>query len=139
MPMPDRVIEHIQKGGEIRAWNAQFERVIWREIMVKRYGAPEVQLRAVGVLRCRSCGHGAARALGQAADTLGVAQQKDDKGYRQMLQMSRPRKIEDDGTIVWWDVPAKLETLYAYCKQDVRTESSIVKSLRARSTCSTRR
>src|SRR3954471_12819188 len=33
-------------GLELHAWNAQFERVIWREVMTPRYGWPEQPLEA---------------------------------------------------------------------------------------------
>src|SRR4051812_47856764 len=38
------VESHILKGREVHAWNANFERTIWRNIMVPRYGWPEVPL-----------------------------------------------------------------------------------------------
>jgi DNA polymerase len=41
--LPDEIVQHVLTGGEMRGWNANgFERHIWREIMVKRYGAPPV-------------------------------------------------------------------------------------------------
>jgi DNA polymerase bacteriophage-type len=129
-PLPQRVVEHIEKGGEVRAWNAQFERIIWREIMVKRYGAPEIALEQWHDTAAEAAAMALPRALGQAAEATGVPAQKDDKGYRLMLQMAKPRKIHPDGRIEWWDVPEKVATLKAYCKQDVRTESAMVKVIR---------
>ena len=46
-----------------------------------------------------------------------------------MMQMSRPRAIEPDGTVVWWDDFDKQMQLAEYCKQDVRTEQALCKRL----------
>jgi DNA polymerase len=61
---------------------------------------------------------------------LGLEQGKDMKGHRVMLQLSKPRKTLADGTHEWWDDPAKLETLYAYCKQDVEVERACHQRMR---------
>lgn len=135
-----RIVAHILAGGEMRAWNAQFERTIWREIMVKRYGAPEIKMEQFVCSAAEAAAMSLPRALGNAAHVLGVEQQKDDKGYRLMLQMARPRKIADDGTPIWWDRALKpseepkiaqmIATLKSYCKQDVRSEKAVVPALR---------
>lgn len=132
--LPAEVHLHIINGGELRAWNAQFERVMWNEIMVKRYGAPKPELEQWMCSAAEAAAMALPRSLGQAAATLGIEQQKDDGGHRLMLQMCKPRRIDPDGTIVWWgDDPKdklKLVRLYSYCKQDVRTECAVVKRLR---------
>lgn len=128
--VPLAIWHHISNGGEIRAWNAAFERTIWREIMVKRYGAPAVRDEQFVCSAAEAAAMALPRALGQAAHVLGVKQEKDEEGYRLMLRMARPRKVNDDGSLVWWDVPERVERLEAYCKQDVRTERAIVKALR---------
>ncbi len=35
---------HIEQGGEMRAWNAQFERIMWRDCAMRLYGFPSVRL-----------------------------------------------------------------------------------------------
>ena len=69
--------------------------------------------------------------LDNCAKALSVGLAKDKTGYGLMLRMSRPRKIEDDGTVVWWDVASRKEILYAYCKQDVRVERKLAGKLRS--------
>jgi DNA polymerase bacteriophage-type len=128
--LPERITAHIEAGGELRAWNAQFERTIWREIMVKRYGAPAVRDEQWVCSAAEAAAMSLPRYLGGAAHVLGVEQQKDDKGYALMLRMARPRKVNTDGTYIWWDVPERKQILFDYCKQDVRTERSLVKALR---------
>jgi DNA polymerase bacteriophage-type len=129
-PLPCRVVEHILSGGEIRAWNAQFERLIWREIMVKRYNCPPVAPEQWVCSAAEAAAMALPRSLDQCALVCKVGLTKDLEGYEQMLRMSRPRKINDDGTIVWWDVEERKQRLYSYCKQDVRVERALVKALR---------
>jgi DNA polymerase len=129
--LPSRVVEHIQNGGEIRAWNAAFERIIWREIMVKRYGAPEIAMAQFVDTAAEAAAMSLPRALDQAAGVMGLSQKKDDKGYRLMLAMARPRKIDKDtGALTWWDVAERIERLGEYAKQDVRTERAVMKATR---------
>lgn len=128
--LPDRIIDHIAAGGTIRAWNAQFERVIWREIMVKRYGAPAIRDEQFVDTAADAAAMALPRALDMAAKVLGVAEKKDEDGYGLMMRMTRPRKVLPNGELVWWDVPDRLARLYEYCKQDVRVERAILKALR---------
>src|SRR3546814_6686560 len=67
--------------------------------------------------------------LENAAAAVGMENGKDVKGRATMLQLSRPRRIDPDGTIVWWDTPDRLERLYAYNIQDVEVERELDKRL----------
>lgn len=128
--LPERVARHIEAGGEIRAWNAQFERVIWQEIMVKRYGALSIQPDQFVDTAAEAAAMALPRSLDQCAAVLGIGEKKDQEGYGLMMRMTRPRKVLEDGTPIWWNVPERLERLYEYCKQDVRVERAIKKALR---------
>lgn len=125
---PADLIEHIRRGGELRAWNAAFERIIWRRFMVY-YGFPAVKNRQWTCTAAEAANMGLPRKLEEAAKALGLVQQKDMAGHRLMLQVSKPRRIEDDGTIVWWQDENKLERVYAYCQDDVRTEMAIAEQV----------
>ena len=124
-PIDEDLAHWAREAKPLRAWNAQFERVIWNEIMAGRYGWPET---TIGQWYCTAAD---ARAmslpgqLGQAADALGTDQQKDTQGANLMMRMSRPRKVHADGSLEWWDVPDRVQRLIDYCKQDVRTELEI--------------
>jgi DNA polymerase len=130
MMLPQRIKDHIAAGGEIRAWNAEFERIIWREIMVKRYGYPMPALEQFVCSAAEAAAMSLPRSLDQAARVLGVQQQKDSSGYELMMRMTRPRKVHADGRIEWWNVAERIQRLADYCKQDVRTERSAIKALR---------
>lgn len=130
-PPPPRLVEHVKAGGELRAWNAQFERILWQEVMVRRYHFPKTTLEQWYCTAAEAAAMSLPRSLEKAAMVLHIPQQKDVKGHRLMLKMCRPRHFDKDtGAPVWWDEDLKLFTLMAYCGQDVRTERAASKALR---------
>jgi len=129
--MDVRLEDWIVEGGLLSAWNANFERTIWNEIMVSRYQWPRTKIKQWRCTMAQASAMGLPRALGQAAAVLGVEEQKDKTGAALMLRMARPRKVNADGTYTWWNTKDKVEQLIAYCKQDVRTELSVAEVLHA--------
>jgi DNA polymerase len=129
--MDVRLEDWIVEGGLLSAWNANFERTIWNEIMVGRYQWPRTKIKQWRCTMAQASAMGLPRALGQAAAVLGVEEQKDKTGAALMLRMARPRKVNADGTYTWWNTKDKVEQLIAYCKQDVRTELSVAETLLA--------
>jgi DNA polymerase len=121
----------IVEGGLLSAWNANFERTIWNEIMVSRYQWPRTNIKQWRCTMAQASAMGLPRALGQAAAVLGVEEQKDKTGAALMLRMARPRKVNADGSYTWWDTKDKIEQLIQYCRQDVRTELSVAETLNA--------
>jgi len=121
----------IRAGGLLSAWNANFERTIWNEIMVGRYQWPDTRINQWRCTMAQASAMGLPRALGQAAAVLGVEEQKDKTGAALMLRMARPRKVNADGSYTWWNTKDKIEALVAYCRQDVRTELSVAETLNA--------
>jgi DNA polymerase len=125
-PMPDRLREHVVSGGELRAYNAQFERVMWREVLTPRYGWPEPRLAQWTCVMARAYALSLPGDLGGAAAAVGIDAQKDSAGHRLMLQMCRPRT---EKPLTWWDQEDKLDRLIAYCKQDVKVEQELDRRL----------
>lgn len=120
---PTRVLEHIYQGHPVYAHNAAFERALWNA----RNGSgdhylPEDQMHCTMAM---AYAMGLPGHLADAAAALGLEQRKDAKGQRVMMQLCKPRAVADDGTVTWWDDPAKYEILYAYCKQDVEVERAL--------------
>lgn len=130
--MPRGVLAELAANPDVifRAWNAAFERRIWREIMVKRYGFPDIPLERWRCTAAEAAACALPRKLESAARVLGATQQKDDAGHRLMLRMAKPRRFLPDGTPEWWDTPDRVERLIAYCKQDVRTEMAVKRQVR---------
>jgi DNA polymerase len=129
-PVPARIIKHILAGGKIVAHNAQFERVIMHYIATPRYGWPEPKLEQWVCTASMAAAMALPRHLDSLAKALGVHQLKDDEGHRLMLRMARPRRVESDGKLVWWDLADRKQRLFDYCKQDVRTERAVEKAMR---------
>jgi len=131
----DAVDTHLEDwilaGGLLSAWNANFERTIWNNIMVGRYQWPATKINQWRCTMAQASAMGLPRALGQAAAVLGVEEQKDKTGAALMLRMARPRKVNADGSYTWWNTKDKVDALVAYCRQDVRTELSVAETLNA--------
>ena len=129
-PVPAAVVEHVQSGSKIRAWNAQFERVIWWSILVPRHGWPRPALEQIWCTAAQGAAMALPRALENAARALGLPVQKDMQGHGLMMRMARPRRTESDGTAVWWDDADRINRLVEYCRRDVEVERAIADRLR---------
>lgn len=126
---PRKLVRHAKAGGEFRGWNVAYERQAWKHILVPRYGFPPVKNRQWTCTAAEAANMGLPRSLEFCAKALDSKFQKDEQGHRLMLQVSKPRKIEDDGTLVWWEDSDKLDRIYEYCKTDVRTEMAIAEQV----------
>jgi DNA polymerase len=129
-PSPE-LVEHVAAGGPLVAHNAMsFERIIWKCVLAARRGWPEPALEQWHCTGALAAAIALPRSLDEAARALGLPVQKDMAGRRLMLQMARPRLVEPDGRIVWWEVPDKVRRLIAYCRQDVEVERALHQRLR---------
>jgi len=124
----EKFITWVAAGGAVHAHNAPFELAIWNNIMVPRYGWPELKPEQTFCSMARAYAMGLPGALEDAALALGLAVLKDTEGRSLMLRMARPRS-KPGLPLVWWDEPEKLARLYAYCQQDVRVEREVSKRL----------
>jgi DNA polymerase len=122
----------IAQATTIEAHNVQFEYALWVNVGVKKYGWPPLSLEKLRCSAAKSSMHSLPRALGNACAALGLAQQKDDFGYRIMMKLCKPRKPrmgEPEG-LYWNEDPIDLDMLYRYCMQDVIAEEALSKVLR---------
>lgn len=128
-PVPEAIMEHVLSArGEVRAWNAQFERIMWYFILGPLYGFPKVEHEQWHCTAAEAAAMSLPRRLEQAASVLNLPTKKDMTGNALMLRMARPRSTK--GGLVWWTDPARLEKLYEYCRQDVRVERAMYKRVR---------
>lgn len=123
--LPPALAAHIVEGGTVYAHNAAFELAIWNQVMVTRYGWPALDPKQCRCTAAMAYAMALPGSLDNASQALGLTEGKDQQGYRLMLQLSKPRRVEDDGTLVWWEDADKLERLYAYCRQDVVVEREL--------------
>jgi DNA polymerase len=126
---PQDLQDAIHEGAELRAWNAQFERVMWERHMVPRHGWLSLDVDRWYDTAAEAAAMALPRNLGHCAQVLGVSETKDEAGHNLMMRMSRPRKLTKN-KIIWWEDLERKQQLYEYCIQDVRTERAIAKALR---------
>ena len=128
---------HVEKGGTVVTHNAAFELAIWNNVMVPRYGWPELKPEQCVCTMAMAYAMGLPGSLERAAPAAGIKQQKDAAGHRLMLQMCRPKAVynpspdlgQTTANFEWHDEPDKLARLYEYCKQDVEVERELYKRL----------
>ncbi len=123
--MPHELRQLLRDGGTICAHNAGFEHAVWNSVLVERYDWDPLPLRQMDDTAARAARCGLPRSLEAAAPAAGIPLAKDAAGSRLMKQMARPRRVEPDGSLVWWNVPEKVARLHHYCEQDVRVQLAL--------------
>lgn len=145
--------EFINEGFEFSAHNAFFERCIYTNILVRRYGWPEVPVLKWHCTAAKAAACALPRNLEGAGEALNLSVQKDKRGYQAMMATCKPtkqwnawakavaeqkagvkvgaRKLatiakgEPKVFLDYEDNPEIWETLYTYCKIDVRAEEKL--------------
>lgn len=132
---PNEIIEAVEDNWTIVAHNAQFERIIWKEVCTKNRDLwPEPKLEQWRCTMAMALALSLPASLGNASAAVGLDQGKDMGGRDLMLRMSkprRPRKGEAPGGLYWYEDAERLQSLYNYCKQDVVVERELDKRLLA--------
>ncbi len=138
-PLPPRLKKEIEAGHTLVCHNAAFEFLIWNFCCVPKFGWPPIPVSQFDCTMIRAYSMGLPGTLENAAKSVGLKAEKDMKGNRVMLQLSKPRAVDKKtGAITWWlpehstpklDIRAKYEHLYRYCKQDVVVECELDKRL----------
>jgi DNA polymerase len=124
-PCPPAIVQHVAAGGEIRAWNSQFERLAWTKIMTPDYGWPLPGTEQFWCTAAEAAAMGLPRSLDAAAVALGSPVQKDQEGKALMKRLSAPLRQVPGGKPEWDEDPEKLQRLALYCQQDVRVERAV--------------
>ena len=124
-PPPTPLLEAIDSGVLIAAWNAQFERLIWNNILV-RYGFPEVPLEQFYCVAALARARGYPGKLARSAEFAGLPIEKDMEGHRLMMKMCKPLKTNGD-TVEWYGDIDDHMRLRQYCIDDVHVERAMNK------------
>jgi DNA polymerase len=124
---PEALLHHIAQGGIVGVHNAVFERTIWNKLIRVRYCPhwPELRIEQQDCTMARAASVGLPQSLDVISKVVGAKAQKDMEGNAIMLKLSKPRKVEADGTLTWWDTPEIVSRTMQYCDQDVVTETEI--------------
>ncbi len=127
------------------AWNAQFERLIWNNVLTRPEYGYEFDVLPIDQFQCVAAQARTQACPGKletAAQFLDRPFKKDMSGHRHMLSMCRPATeaqqnkamkealakgvtLTDDQIKMCHHTPEALNRLYNYCIQDVRTEADI--------------
>jgi hypothetical protein len=129
-PVPADLRAHVQSGGTLVAHNTEFERTIWRTILGPRMFWPVPAYDQWVCTASMASAMALPRNLEDLGAALGLGVQKDKEGHALMLRMSKPRKIEPDGSVTWWDDPDRVDRLHEYCDRDVETMQDAYPHLR---------
>lgn len=136
----------IINGYEFTAHNAFFETTIYKNILVKRYGWPDIDFRQFRCTAAKAAACALPRSLENAGAALNLTTQKDRRGYVAMMatcKPSKPWKYWKENQSFYTenklkippmflepqDAPEVWQALYNYCRIDVRTEELLDKSL----------
>ena len=131
----------ISEKYEFTCHNALFETVIYKNILVKKYGWPNIPFRQFRCTAAKAAACALPRNLEGAGSAMRLTTQKDKRGLIAMLQICKPTKqwnawdkkgkigIEPPKFLEPEAAPHVWQTLYDYCKIDVITEELLDQSL----------
>lgn len=131
MPPPTDLLDYLANGGTIEAHNAMFERLVWENIAVPKYGWPPLNPYALRCSMATARVNNLPGALDNLGDVLQVATKKDKDGKRLLAKFSVPRnptKADPRTRIRPDEEPDEAERLYDYCGDDVRSEQDCMAS-----------
>ena len=144
-PEPADLFDLIQQGVLVEAHNAFFERMMWRNIMVKRHGWPDIPDDQWRCSAAKAAACSLPRGLGDAAKAMRLTAEKDTEGHKLMLRLCKPRsqwmkwargELVDTKTGQSKPEPDKyfqsleeFERELDYCAQDVETERALSRKI----------
>lgn len=129
-PCPADLVAYIASGEPIEAHNAPFEVSQWSEVLVPRYGFPQIPLTQWRCSAAKARAWGLPSSLANLGDVLQLATRKDADGKRLMKKFSMPRdptKADSRRRILPEEDPQEFEAYCQYCDTDeaVEAEASI--------------
>lgn len=128
MPPPFQLFEYVQRGGLIEAWNVKFERWIWINVCVKKYGWPLVKEWQWRDAAAKAVAHALPKSLDPCGSVLNIQNKKDKDGVRLLNKFSMPRnptKSNPVRRIRPQDDPEDAKNLYNYNIRDIEAELEI--------------
>jgi DNA polymerase len=133
---PTELIRWIKRNGLVEAHNSFFEMCIWHHIAVPTNGWPEIPFANWRCSAAKAAQKALPRALDEACEALDLPVRKDPRGKELLRLLSKPKKLTKadkkefgkDAVIFREDADLFYE-LWQYCKQDVRAEVRLSKSV----------
>lgn len=128
LPLPIDLFMHVQQGRLLEAWNVAFERWIWKNICVPKYGFPRLPDHVLRCAMAKSRAHALPGHLADAGDVLNITHKKHADGKRLLNLFSIPRnptKNDPRTRILPSESLEDASKLYAYNLQDIVAEAEI--------------
>jgi len=125
---PFDLFHYLERGGALEAHNVMFERLIWENVCVPKYGWPSLEPYRYQ-LRCsmaKARVNALPGPLGNLGQVLQLSNLKDADGKRLLTKFSMPRdptKKDPRWRIRPEEEPDDAERLYAYCDDDIAAEA----------------
>lgn len=147
----------VNEGYLFTAHNAFFERCIYENILVRRYGWPPIHPTLYRCTAAKAAACALPRNLEGAGEAMALSIQKDKRGYNAMMATCKPtkqynawvnaraeiaagkkigpkkraiaKKPEPPAFLEYADNTETWETLYRYCKIDVKAEEKLDEAL----------
>lgn len=114
---PEALLEHALAGGYLVAWNAFFDRHVWNEVMVKKYGWPATKREQWLCAQVQAEGNNLPGGLAKAAECANVKHQKDPVGKRLMDLLANGTR--EDWNPEHFEAPENMGRFRGYCLYDV--------------------
>ena len=125
MPPPFDLFDYVNSGGLVEAWNVKFERWIWINVCIKKYGWPGVKDSQWRDAAAKAVAHALPRSLDPCGEVLDIVKKKDKDGKRLLTKFSMPRnptKSNPSRRIRPEDDPEDAQRLYDYNIRDIQAE-----------------
>jgi DNA polymerase len=125
MAFPSRIVKHFISGGQIRAHNSGFDRLITEYVLCNDFNVPKPPLEAWYCTATQARANCAPGSLEDVGRFSGATMRKDHRGKQLIRLLSLPRA---DGTFN--DDPTLMAEMIAYCETDVKVMRTISQNLR---------
>lgn len=123
------LLKYVLSDEIFSAYNSFFEFCMWQNIMVRRFGWPEIPLGRWRDTMAKVCAHALPRSLGNAGVAMHAPIQKSEEGRKIMLKVCKPRKPTKSNPDIWHEHPEDYKILYDYCLKDVEAERALDRML----------
>jgi DNA polymerase len=119
---------YIFEGGLLEAWNVTFERWIWENICVPKYGFPHLPVKQLRCAAAKARAHALPGSLDPCGEVLNIQNKKLKDGKRLIEKFCCPRnptKLDArKRTFVFHD-PEDANQLYNYNLVDIKAEAEL--------------
>lgn len=118
---PQTLRDWIEAGYEVRAHNAQFERIVLNGVAGQKINFPKLTIGQMVCTAAKAAAAALPRDLDSAAKALGTYPKKA-VGKNDMLACAKPRNKENEPRWTPENDPSRFVRLYDYCIDDVKAE-----------------